>query len=552
MIEEIEIKRKQYLLIRIISLFKSYFIKSGVDFNQLKKILEVKLIMDSRRSNISLQANNNDKSKEKNHMLGALFAYGFMGLLLSILSLAKMDIDLKLTVLFSFVMFMMTMVMITDFSNVLLDVRDNIVLYTKAIDRKVISIAKSIHILYYMTVYTLTLALPFTIGCVIKHGIYILPIILIALVLIDFLIVFITSILYTSVLKTFDGEKLKDVITFFQMALGIIMMLGYQLFNQTFRFINTELILSPKWYHIFFPPTWFASWAMNEQSLIVWILRVMALVIPVVCIYLYVNVLSKKFESYIMKLEASGEQVNKKSLDRKRRRREFIARIITKEGVERSSFLVSLLMLKKDRKLKVMILPTLALSAVLPIIVNLSFIFMESVEYVNIYFIYFSVLSGGLLSHFLTKSECYKGAWIYDSFPVDNYFEIYRGIHKAVVVLFLIPMMLLPSIFFMYFKGLGAIIEVLPAVFLLFIVSKFDFLFIAKLKPFSEEVTSVAANKGKVFVKTMLGLVFVALLFAVHLFLSKITFGVIGLIIAYIVILYIISESNILRKAYIK
>ncbi len=110
---------------------------------------------------------------------------------------------------------MMTMVMITDFSNVFLDIREISILHTRPIDKRVISMAKSIHILYYMTLYTLCLALPSIVVLCLQMGLVYLPLMIISLILLDFLIVVMTSLLYVFVLKSFDGEKLKDIITFF-------------------------------------------------------------------------------------------------------------------------------------------------------------------------------------------------------------------------------------------------------------------------------------------------------------------------------------------------
>ena len=50
--------------------------------------------------------------------------------------------------------------MISDFSSVLLDIRDSNILYPKPIDRKTVSAAKLIHIIIYLSLLTVALVRP--------------------------------------------------------------------------------------------------------------------------------------------------------------------------------------------------------------------------------------------------------------------------------------------------------------------------------------------------------------------------------------------------------
>ena len=117
------------------------------------------------------------------------------------------------------IFFVMTS-MISDFSSVLLDIRDSNILYPKPIDKKTISVAKLIHIIIYLSLLTVALVGPSLIAGLIKNGIFFFLVGLMNVVLIDILIVALTALVYLLILKFFDGQKLKDIINYVQIGLS--------------------------------------------------------------------------------------------------------------------------------------------------------------------------------------------------------------------------------------------------------------------------------------------------------------------------------------------
>ena len=115
--------------------------------------------------------------------------------------------------------------MISDFSSVLLDIRDSNILYPKPIDRKTISAAKLIHIIIYLSLLTVALVGPSLIAGLIKNGILFFLVGLMNVILIDMLIVALTALVYLLILKFFDGEKLKDIINYVQIGLSFAIMI---------------------------------------------------------------------------------------------------------------------------------------------------------------------------------------------------------------------------------------------------------------------------------------------------------------------------------------
>lgn len=484
-----------FAVLKIVHLFKPLFIKLGIDYGQMRQILALKLTMDSRRGNAGLQGANNGNSKNKQLM--ALFSYVVMGIFVALFAAIIGDLYLKASIFISFVLVLMTLTMVSDFSNVLLDVKEKLILHTKPIDPKAISTAKVIHILNYMVMYTLALMLPSLVIMTIKYGLLVLLMLILALILVDFLVVFITSILYVLILKTFDGEKLKDIINFFQISLGILVMVGYQLFNNTIALKGFDLHIEPVWYHVFLPQMWYAAWFMDEHTVLLNGLRILSVVLPICMFLFYTKVLSKKFEMYISKLEESGEKVNHKKAARKRKQLDNLSKIVTRSPKEAASFKLGMTMLGKDRKLKVMMLPTMALGAVLPVIIAVRFL-LQDVASTNIYlWMYMSVGMLGVFVIYITYSENYKGAWVFEALPIKDYKEIQKGIQKAYVFKYVIKFMLIPIVAFLIISGIKAIPHFIVVLLLMLIITRICGLTINNEQPFSRELKTVNEEKSK-------------------------------------------------------
>src|SRR5699024_4001584 len=109
---------------------------------------------------------------------------------------------------FSAIMFMVLTIFISDFSYVILDVRDKNILSTKGIDSKTINAAKITHVFIYMLYLTLALVgVSFLISF--KFGVGYFLVFFLEIILIDIFMIIITALAYLLVLKFFDGEKLK-------------------------------------------------------------------------------------------------------------------------------------------------------------------------------------------------------------------------------------------------------------------------------------------------------------------------------------------------------
>lgn len=151
-----------------------------------------------------------------------------------------------MTLYFEVVMFITSTAFISDFSSVLLDIKDKNIISTKGVSSKTLNAAKLTHIFIY--VFSLTLGLNmFSLIMSLRYGILFFVVFFLKIVLIDLLMIMLTAFIYFIILKFFDGEKLKDMINFVQIILAIGIVLMYQLIVRIFHIININGPYVAKW-----------------------------------------------------------------------------------------------------------------------------------------------------------------------------------------------------------------------------------------------------------------------------------------------------------------
>ncbi|MEQ2525498.1 hypothetical protein WMO40_02205 [Bacillaceae bacterium CLA-AA-H227] len=203
---------KDFQTLKFLDIFKFLFVKLGIDYGVMRRILQVKLLMDQRRVPTIFNQTGKKKEKDQNYFIKGLWMYVLYGALLIPFMILGESYLFQTSIIFGIVMFLIMTSMISDFSSVLLDIRDKTVLATKPVERKTISMAKTIHVCIYLFFLSGALTLPSIIAGLIKHGILFTLLFLIEIIFIDLLIVVLTALIYFVILKFFDGEKLKDII----------------------------------------------------------------------------------------------------------------------------------------------------------------------------------------------------------------------------------------------------------------------------------------------------------------------------------------------------
>jgi len=190
--------------LRFLDAFKRVFIAFGIDYVVLRKILQIKLTMDQRRVPTIF---NGIKKKEGNNFLKSLGLYAFYGLILIPFILLGENYMFQISLVFGMIMFILMTTMISDFSTVLLDVRDKNILGIKPISKRTLSTAKTLHVIIYMSFITAAfVAIPVVVS-LINQGILFTLLLLVELIFVSLFIVVVTALVYLFILRFFDGER---------------------------------------------------------------------------------------------------------------------------------------------------------------------------------------------------------------------------------------------------------------------------------------------------------------------------------------------------------
>ncbi len=525
---------KDFAILRFLDKISFLFKRFGINYKQMRMILQLKLIMDGRRTATAMMGNKNDKESH-NSFRSTLIIYGLMGLFNIIFIFAPMPFFYKMNFIFGVIIFMVLTTMISDFSSVLLDIRDKNILLPRPVDPRSLNMAKLIHIIIYLSSITAVIAGPALIAGSIKYGVLFFLIFLVDLILICSFVIFFTSILYFAILTFFDGEKLKDIINYVQIVLTIFIAVFYQFVGRIFDVVNVTSAAPPLW-STFLPSSWFSApfslFVEKNSDRSYAILSLLGLVIPILALVIYISFIVPRFEKSLQKLNENSER--KKGASRLRKKlKDLESTIVCSNNSEKIFFLFTLRLLSKERKLKLKLYPNAALGIVMPFVMIIGFAtsgksikgFFNTIQSGNYYlFLYFTAFMSASLASMLYFSEKYQGAWIYRVLPVKDPSVILKGALKAFIMKYILPVFFLASLIFTLIYGL----KIVPDMILIFINTIILVIYFFKVTskglPFYKDFK--ITQDGSLIGWTMLSMVITGAFVGLHLLALKITFGV--------------------------
>lgn len=458
---------QDFLYLKLLDRIKPLFSSMGIDYTIMRRILEVKLIMDGRRTSTF----NQEKPKGKHPFLASLAIYAFLGIFIGIFMLFSFPLFLKMNIVLGMIIFIILTTMISDFSSVLLDVRDKSILLARPVKAKTLNTAKLLHIVYYLFSITMAIAGLSLIVSLFKYGFLFFLTMLIILVLICSLTILFTSIFYFAILHLFSGEKLRDIINYFQISLSIFMTVSYQLIGRLFNIVDMQVQISMHWWNFLLPSSWFAApfsvLFANEHGLYYILLSLTGVIIPIIALILYIKIAAPAFEKNLQKLTSSSgskESFKKHSL------MQIVSGLICYNRTEKVFFKFTCNMLKSERKLKLKLFPSLTLGVIMPFIMIFSTAshsksiseFLSTIANGEYFlYLYISLILFSNLFMIISMSENYRGAWIYKVLPVGDPGQILKGSMKAFIYKYIIPFFLLTCLIFIAICGMKIILDLI-------------------------------------------------------------------------------------------
>ncbi|MDR7238295.1 hypothetical protein [Neobacillus drentensis] len=518
---------KNFQTLKFLDLFRKFFESFGINYPVMRKILTVKLTMDGRRTpTIFNQQGKKKKKPEENGFIKSLGMYAILSVMLIPIVIFGENYLYQMSIFFGIIMFLVMTSMISDFSNVLLDVRDKGILLTKPVEKKTLNAAKTVHICIYLFYLTgaLTIA-PVVIGTF-RHGILFLLLSVIGLVLVNFFIVVLTAIIYYFILRFFDGEKLKDIINYVQIGLSVSIAVGYQVLGRAFSIVDMNITFSPSWWQFFIPPIWFGApfelILQGHSNLYLVVFSLLALIIPIISIFIYSRMMPA-FERNLQKL--TNNSGGSKRIEKNWKK--WMILIICRSKEERVFYRFANNMMRNEREFRLKVYPSLGLALVLPFIFLFNQIQMNSYNDLIASKWYLVIYSCSLMIPnaitMLKYSGKYKGAWIYRTAPIQNLAPLYSAAIKVFIVNLFIPVYLILSVIFLGIFGLKIIDDLLVIFVTAILYTVICSNYLRGTLPFSESFEDAQQSGGARIIPALL---LMAVFGGIHFASTFIPFGV--------------------------
>ena len=511
------------------------FLGKDVNFEQLKIIAETKLLMDKRRVRVAI--NQNAKKEPKNNMIMTLVMYSFMGLMIGLFVFAIRDIIIGMTVLHTFILFMMCMTLITDFSSVLLDTTDNQIILPRPVNSKTFFVARLMHILVYLLQFTIVLSIAPLIFTFISYGVFVGLACILTIFLTVLFSVFLTYLLYGLILRVSSEEKVKSIINGFQIVMTIIFAVGFQIVPRLINFdlIEKKFTMAIQWYHYLLPPMWMANTLEIIQKGILdlphILMLLLAIALPIFTFWIMLKFLAPSFAKKMAAMgNTSSEDIANPNTPQLKLENTFsdkIAKLVCKNKLEQAGFDLGWKMTSRDKTFKLQFYPSLAYLAVFIFVFvfkngqNISSSWNDLHNTKNyLWFIYLPNLTITAGYTLLSYNENFGAAWRYYSSPISTPGNLISGGFKMILVKFYTPIAIILFGFLFFVWGTSILDDFVLGICNNILLMATISLLSKKYLPFSSQI-NVQQQSGK-FVKMFMQMFITAFIVGLHYLVAKI------------------------------
>ncbi len=528
-------------ILKFVLFIAKTFLKKDVDFEKLKIIAETKLLMDRRRVRVTMKK---QSTKEpSNQLLMTLIVYAIMGVFIGFVILGLKQIVISMTIFHSYILFMMAMTLITDFSSVLLDTTDNQIVLPRPVNSKTFFVARLVHILVYLLQFTIALAIFPLVFIFITYGILVGISAIFTILLTVMFAVFLTYLLYGLILRFSSEEKLKDIISWFQIAMTIVFAAGFQIVP---RLVDVDKLMNVTmpihWYTYLLPPMWMANALEAVQLLKVDLphaaMILLAMALPLFTFWIMIKFLAPSFAKKIAAMGNTGNDdtiLKKITTEKKVLLEEKISTIICSNKTEQVGFELTWKMVARDKSFKIQFYPSLAYLLVFAFV----FVFKSGKDVAAtwnalgssqsfLWFVYLPMFTITAAITLISFNENFAASWIYLSRPLALPGSLISGALKTLLVKFLTPIIIILFSFSYYIWGYKIIDDFILGIFNNIII----FLLLTHVGkshlPFSMQ-PNVKQQTGKL-IQIIVQLIIVALLVGLHYLALKLWWLVLALV----------------------
>ncbi len=525
----------------LLDLFAPLFRKANVDYAQLRAIMDVKLTMDNRRARTGF---NGLETKDSQ--------WGFVWTLVITFAVSSFIALLvyfwpshvpAYAVVTAYGMVIVTMILITDFSQVILDSSDNVIILTRPVTSKTLFISRIVHAAVYLLQLALAVALPSFIATWLKFGPGSAVVFLLASLLIAILSVLFTAVLYLVIMRFSSVERMQNIINTLQIVVAVVAMVSYQFIGRLVDIDDFEnaQALPVAWWHYLAPPMWVGhimqATIVGKFGAATAAFVGLLVVIPVLAVRAMNSGLVKGFGDRVGNLDTVAEKKPEEvGRTPKRSLPELLAGFFTRTSAERGAFELVWKIGSRDRKFKLRVYPSLAYFLMIgPLMFfnrpgeTLAQMMDATAEmqYMRIILIYLTALSLVSVNQNLPFSEQFKAAWIYYVAPMARPGEFLSGMMWSVVAKFLLPVYLIIALAVTFIWGLDSLDDVVFGALVVLVFQQIEILASRNVLPFSREFTKSGSGK---FVRVLALSIFVGIIGWGHWALSQTSYVILVMV----------------------
>jgi ABC-2 type transport system permease protein len=540
-------------LLSIFVPFRWFIERMDADYNQFISILRLKLTLDTRRVRSMSQRPQDD---QKNQLIWqSLMQVVLGGFFALFLSMIKTPFTFYY---FShlFIMVMMAMTIISEFTNILFDTSENAIIQPLPVKGNTISLARNAHVFIYLSLIAFSISITSIIVAFVKFGtlsglIYIFTIILNVL-----FTLFLANILYLGIFRIASGEKLKNLLMYFQVFIAILFMASYQIgikLVDKSNIMNMELPVH--WYTFLFPPAFFSGFIEGlsmyrwDASHLVFIAE--ALVIPVVAIYVTGKFLTPVFNRKLADLEL-GDRASKVQTESSGKSLLFkiMSSVFVREKDEKAAFGLMWKMTGRERLFKQTLLPAygyFVIMMLLPFFSNSGKLSKISEGDNYLFILYFTVFIVATLPRALLIGANRNAAWIFKSIPMESPASFFKGTIKAAFSKFFVPFYILVVTGLVIIWGIKILPDAFIALLVIYLFALITYYIQSPIFPFASD--KAAAQAGGDILKSFLFLIVGAAFAFLHKFLIHLfPFANLILIPVYVGMIYYVNRIMVYQK----
>lgn len=526
-------------LLKFFLLPKYLFQKYNVDIEQLQAILISKLTIDNRRPSGFKQIGQKREEKEINKAsIGMIISSFFMGLFYLFAFSIGNDITTKLTFYFTLLLVFLSLTLITDFTSVLIDVRDNYIILPKPINDSTFVLSRLLHICIYVSKIIIPMILPGLIATAVIGGwLTILPFLLMV-VLCTLLAIFLINAVYLLILKITTPTKFQSIITYIQIIFAVIVYGGYQLFPRLLQRAQLDnWKIADHWQASFLPTFWFADIVgsiAHFDAKMQWQNIILAVAVPIISMIVVIKYFAPSFTQKLAMINGNVEESRGKAQKTNTHHRKFIDKLalwLSSGTEEYMGFMFTWKNISRSREFKMKVYPLFGYILVLGAMYvikkgsNAAGSSISNTPRNILWIIYLmAIIMFSALAQ-ISYSSKYKAAWFYYTSPIEMPGKIILGAIKAVLIRFLVPAFIIILIGSILLFG----IQIIPnAIFAMLNVVIFTFLssfLMNKKLPFS--VSYEYQSKGTGFMYSLISTIVPLGIGVFHYFIFNFTWVVI-------------------------